>query len=219
MKIIAITDIHGKFEIVEKIIGKESPDLLIFGGDLTTVGSVKETEQAIQHFKLMCKNIFCIAGNMDLPQHDEIFEKLGLALNGKGVLIEDIGFFGVSGAPISPLRTPYEISEEEISKRIERGYLEVKHAPIKILVSHAPPFGTKIDIVHLGIHVGSKAVRNFIEDEKPEVVICGHIHEGRGQDVIETSRIVNCGMASHGYYACITITDGNIEIKNLQLIT
>ncbi|MDI6767721.1 MAG: metallophosphoesterase [Bacteroidota bacterium] len=218
MKIIAITDIHGEYDIVEEIIRKESPDLLIIGGDLTTVGSIKEAEQALQRFKSLCKNIFCVAGNMDLPQHDGLFERLSIGLNGKGVQIENIGFFGVSGCPLSPLRTPYEISEEEITERIERGYLEVKHAPIRILVSHAPPFGTKVDIVHLGIHVGSMAVRSFIEDEKPDVVICGHIHEGRGQDKIEISRIINCGMASHGYYVCITIMNEDVDIKNRQLI-
>jgi Icc-related predicted phosphoesterase len=47
MKLAAFTDIHGAYERVVKILKKESPDLAIIGGDLTTVGSVREAEQAI----------------------------------------------------------------------------------------------------------------------------------------------------------------------------
>jgi Icc-related predicted phosphoesterase len=57
----------------------------------------------------------------------------------------------------------------------------------------------------MGTHVGSKSVRDFIEREQPDVVICGHIHEARGQDAIGRSKIVNCGPASKGYYAVIEI--------------
>jgi Icc-related predicted phosphoesterase len=35
------------------------------------------------------------------------------------------------------------------------------------------------------------------------VVICGHIHEARGIDMIGTTRIVNCGPAGKGEYAGI----------------
>ncbi len=215
MKILALTDIHGVYTTASEIIRKESADLVIIGGDLTTIGTVTEAGNAIKLFAKDVAQILCVAGNMDLPQHDQMYEERGLLLNARGVTIGEVGFFGVSGAPISRLHTPYEITEEEIKRRIERGYRMVSKASKKVFVPHSPPYGTTLDIIHNGIHVGSTAVRDFIEDAQPDVVICGHIHEGRGRDTIDKTEIVNCGSAANGYYAVITI-DQKIEIKNLH---
>ena len=46
-----------------------------------------------------------------------------------------------------------------------------------IYVIHAPPFNTKLDMITTGQHVGSKAVRNFIELEQSLLTLHGHIHE------------------------------------------
>lgn len=217
MKILALTDVHGVYDIAEEIVRKESPDVLIICGDLTTVGTMREAEEAIVCFRSYVDRVFCISGNMDLPQHDELFERLGVSLNGRGVIHGSIGFFGVSAAPHSPLHTPYEISEEEIARRMTSGYKQIAESTIKVLVSHAPPFGTKTDITHSGIHVGSMAVRDFIEEIQPDVIVCGHIHEAWGQDVIEKSRIINCGQASRGNYGVIEISESGIDLKNFRL--
>jgi uncharacterized protein len=217
MTIVALTDIHGAYNKAEDIIRKVSGDVVIIGGDLTTVGTVEEAENALKQFQKLSKYIFCIAGNMDLPQHDVLFNRFGVSLNCKGKIMGDVGFFGVSAAPHSPLLTPYEISEEEIMHCIKSGYTYVKHCRMKILVSHAPPYGTKVDIIHSGFHVGSTAVRDFIEEEKPDIVICGHIHEGRGQDTIGKTKIVNCGQAERGCYALIEVFHEN-QILNKQLL-
>jgi hypothetical protein len=213
MKILSITDIHGAYKTTEEIIRHESPDVLVIGGDLTNVGTVREVDQAIGKFQVLAKKILCVAGNMDLPQHDEFYSRIGVSINGRGVIIDNVGFFGVSAAPHSRLRTPYEISEEEIAQRIERGYADVQSAQWKIFVPHAPPYGTKVDIIHAGFHVGSMAVRDFVEEAQPHVVLCGHIHEARGQDKIENSHIVNCGPGKEGYYAIVKIdTDVTISL-------
>jgi Icc-related predicted phosphoesterase len=46
-----------------------------------------------------------------------------------------------------------------------------------VFVSHAPPYGTPLDIMLNGEHVGSKAVRSYIEKNKPFISLHGHIHE------------------------------------------
>jgi Icc-related predicted phosphoesterase len=142
---------------------------------------------------------------MDLPQHDDLFSRMEVSINGRSKVIDDVGFFGVSGGPISPLNTPYEIPEEEIARRAHAGFAGVKKCRRRIFVPHMPPFGTKVDIIHSGIHVGSSAIRDFIEDHKPDLVICGHIHEARGRDMIDETIIVNCGPASHGRYVLIDV--------------
>ena len=215
MRILALTDVHGAYSVAADIIRAAPADVVLIGGDLTTVGSVKEAEDAIVLFKSLCLQVYCVAGNMDSPLHDDLFERLGVSLNARGVLLGDVGFFGVSAAPHSPLRTPYEISEEEIMQRIRHGYADIAHARLKVFVPHAPPYGTKVDIVHSGIHAGSSAVRDFIEEAEPDVVVCGHIHEARGQDRIGASVIVNSGHGARGFYSTVEITD-HIEVRNLQ---
>lgn len=215
MKIIALTDIHGSYTVAENILRKEQPDVVLIGGDLTTVGTVKEAEQAIKKFQSVARTLFCIAGNMDLPQHDELYARLGISINGVGRIIDNVGFFGCSASPHSPLHTPYEISEEEIAEKLYTGFLQVAPAQIKIAVPHAPPYGTKVDIVHSGIHVGSTAVRDFIEQYQPDVCLCGHIHEARGQDILDNTKIINCGPCGKGFYGRIVI-DEDITIVNLQ---
>jgi len=205
LKIVCITDIHAEYKVVEDILRAETPDVFILGGDLTNVGSVREAEHALETFRPLAKHTLCLAGNMDLPQHDELFEHLGVSINGRGVVIEDVGFFGVSSAPVSRLRTPYEITEEEIAKRIESGYAAVRNARVKIFVPHAPPYGTKVDIIHMGYHVGSTAVRDFVEEHQPDLLLCGHIHEARGEDMIEKTKIVNCGPGKDGSYAVVEV--------------
>ena len=69
----------------------------------------------------------------------------------------------------------------------------------------------------LGKHVGSTAVRTFIEKNKPDVVVCGHIHEARGTDILGSTLMINCGSAAQGNYAMIDI--GNtVEMENRRWV-
>ena len=46
-----------------------------------------------------------------------------------------------------------------------------------IYVMHSPPYGTRLDLIREGHHVGSKAIRTFIERNQPLLTLHGHIHE------------------------------------------
>jgi len=215
MKILALTDIHGKYETAGAIISLEAPDVVIIGGDLTTVGSLKEASDALAMFAKFCPRILCVAGNMDLPEHDDMFFQMGCSINGRGRAIDGVGFFGVSAAPHSKLNTPYEISEERIMALARSGHADVADAKVKIFVPHAPPHGTRLDVIHSGVHVGSTALRKFIEEHKPDVTVCGHIHEARGTDEIAGTPVVNCGQASLGHYAVILTGPVTVENKTM----
>jgi len=208
MKLLAFTDIHGAYERVDRIIPSvDGVNGIIIGGDLTTYGAPEEGEKAIRVFQNNGLPIFAVAGNMDSPEFDEKHESLGVSINARGIMLGDIGLFGVSASPFSPLHTPYEIAEEEIARRAEMGWKDIASARWKIFVPHAPPRDTKLDKLVLGQHVGSIAVRAFIEQHQPDVVVCGHIHEARGTDTIGKTKIINCGPAGKGYYAVIEIGD------------
>ena len=83
------------------------------------------------------------------------------------------------------------------------------------MISHAPPYGTKADAVPSGAvarHVGSYAVRRFIEAAKPVLAICGHIHEARCVDRLGGCTIVNPGPAKLGRYAIVKLSGGQAEV-------
>lgn len=68
-----------------------------------------------------------------------------------------------------------------------------------VFVTHSPPWNTKLDMVYPdGAHIGSKAVREFIEREQPLLTIHGHAHEsfeisGQFMEVIGKTISINPG--------------------------
>lgn len=212
MRLLSFTDIHGAYDCVEDAMRREKDfDAVVIGGDLTTRGTEQEAAAALERFSHHGRPLFVVAGNMDNPSFDRLFESLGVGINGRGLFFKDVGLFGVSGSPFTPMHTPYEIPEEEIGRRAERGFQDVRAARVTVFVPHAPPHRSTLDTIFLGKHVGSTAVREFIQKRQPHIVVCGHIHEARGIDRIGQSEIVNCGAARLGSYAIITI-DKTIHI-------
>src|SRR5919198_1308084 len=194
MKIAFLVDVHDRFDAVPKAMQQiGAVDLLIIGGDITTGGTATEAERAIEGWRPLAPRLLALAGNMDSPAIDVRLAELGVALDGAGFKFGEIGVFGVSAAPKSPLHTPYELTDEELGRRIQAGFSSVRNCRVKIFCPHAPPQGTACDRLPSGEHVGSAVIRNFVETEQPDLVLCGHIHESRGVDEIEGSRIVNPG--------------------------
>jgi uncharacterized protein len=154
----------------------------------------------------------CARRQHGLPAIEARLAELGVSLDGRGSVFDDMGIFGVSAAPRSPLRTPYELDDEELERRIEAGFADVKHCRLKIFCPHAPPRGTACDRLSSGEHVGSTVVRAFVEREQPDLVLCGHIHESRGTDTIGTARIVNPRPASAGHYTLVEINE-KIDVR------
>ncbi len=46
-----------------------------------------------------------------------------------------------------------------------------------VFVLHSPPRDTRCDMIGARVHVGSRAIRGFIERRQPPLVLSGHIHE------------------------------------------
>jgi Icc-related predicted phosphoesterase len=46
-----------------------------------------------------------------------------------------------------------------------------------VFVLHSPPRGTCCDMIGARQHVGSRAIRTFVERHQPPLVLAGHIHE------------------------------------------
>jgi Icc-related predicted phosphoesterase len=74
-----------------------------------------------------------------------------------------------------------------------------------IIVSHQPPYGygdlldPKMARLGEDPHVGSKELLDTIDRVKPELVICGHIHSGRGSYQRGETRIYNVAVVNEAY--------------------
>jgi Icc-related predicted phosphoesterase len=208
MKIAFLVDVHDRFEAVPAAMREiGAVDLLIIGGDITTGGTPAQAARAIESWRSLAPRLLALAGNMDSPAIDARLADLGVSLDGRGVDFGDIGVFGVSAAPRSPLHTPYELSDEELERRVQAGFATVKDCRVKVFCPHAPPRDTACDRLRSGEHVGSAVIRTFVERHQPDLVLCGHIHESRGADEIGTSRVVNPGPAAAGHYAVVEINE------------
>jgi Icc-related predicted phosphoesterase len=67
-----------------------------------------------------------------------------------------------------------------------------------IFVLHSPPLETACDVIGGGAHVGSRAIRAFLERHQPALSLSGHIHEsprlsGSYRDAIGRTPVVNPG--------------------------
>lgn len=83
--------------------------------------------------------------------------------------------------------------EEEMAPLAEK-----QKKGVSILVAHCPPIESSLDKMMLGKHVGSLAVREFIEKTQPALSLHGHIHEspamtGSYRDEIGSTICVNPG--------------------------
>ena len=81
-----------------------------------------------------------------------------------------------------------------------------------VLVSHQPARDTVTDLAGNGAHVGSTAVRTFIERHKPVLCLSGHIHEAQGTDAIGSTILVNPGPFMEGRYVVAEITGNTCRV-------
>ena len=174
MKLLALADIHGGTDGVASILQRVPEfDVLVLAGDLTTHGTRQEAERLLLQLIKPGKPVFTVAGNMDDPSLAHLFERTTRYIDGKGMILDDVGFFGVSGSTPTPFGTPWERSEEEMSRTADAGWRDIVGACRRVFVPHTPPKHTACDRTHIGFHAGSQGIRSFIEPRQPDLVICG----------------------------------------------
>jgi uncharacterized protein len=209
MKILCITDIHNHIEPFQRILNEARPiDMLLLGGDLTNFGTPGDVEKIVHIAQLSNSPVFAVAGNCDSAPVDQRLMELGVSVAGRGMIIKDVGIHGLSAAPPWH-KGMYGFTEVELAQHLQAGYDEIKNqnAQWHVVLTHVPPQGIKLDRTHFFQHVGSSALREFVDKTQPALVVCGHVHESRGVDTIGRTTVVNCGPAGSGYYAIAELDD------------
>jgi Icc-related predicted phosphoesterase len=214
MKIVSFGDVHMATRNLDRMSEVlRDTDCILISGDLTNFGGPEDAAKVISAAREACGNVLALPGNLDQREVIPWLENEGIALHGRGLVMEGVGVFGCGGSNITPFNTPTELSEDEIYETLRRGYEEVRDRRPLLMVCHTPPFDTKCDRIMSGKPVGSTAARRFIEEVQPEVCISGHIHESAGVDRIGNTSVLNAGPFKGGGYIVVRSEAGKLDAR------
>lgn len=215
---IGIGDIHDDVTAIARVPGLENAAGVIVSGDLTIKGDAVAAKRVIEAISRRNPVIMAQIGNMDKGDVDGYLAREGLNIHATGrVTPEGVGFFGCGWSTPTPFGTPSEAGEERIAAWLEQAHAAVAHCPRLVMVCHTPPYGTATDVVGSGTHVGSQAVRAFIERVQPAVCLTGHIHEARAVDRLGETVVVNPGALSGGGYVRVTMDGQDLGAELLTV--
>jgi Icc-related predicted phosphoesterase len=196
LKILAASDIHGDVSLIKKLADqaeKENVDLVVLCGDLTMHES--STDNIIGPFAAKHKKVLLIPGNHETVATADfladVYEPFARNIHGYSVRYKDVGIFGAGGATnVGP--TP-PIDEGEMYDLLKKGFDKIKYLKKRIMVTHIHPTDTKMEKLSRFVP-GSDAVRRAVEKFKPDILLCGHVHEAEGlEEKIGGTRVINVG--------------------------
>jgi Icc-related predicted phosphoesterase len=208
MKIFAISDIHGETKHFEAAAGQlTSADVVVVSGDIGKSGDARSAEEILSYIERHTMNIVAVHGNWDREEVRGLLERKGYSIHARGVNIGGIGFFGAGGSTQTPMNTPSEYQDEEINDFLSTGFKSVDGAAKKVCITHAPPYRV-CDRTFIGLHGGSRAIRDFISEKRIDLCLAGNIHEAHGIDRMNDCIVVNSGSFKKGRYSVVEINDG-----------
>lgn len=202
---IGFGDIHENISALPKLaeLVREAAGVII-SGDLTNRGGESKARTIIEAVQALNPVVYAQIGNMDKPEVDDYFTRVGINIHARGVnLGGGVGLMGVGLSTATPFNTPSETTDAQLAIWLDEAYYHVRDLPQIILAVHNPPYSSGADRVGLGMAVGSKSVRMFIERVCPAVCLTGHIHESKTLQQFEGTTLVNPGAFGAGGYAII----------------
>ena len=189
MKFLAFVDVHLDVAAVKALAvraQKADIDFLLCAGDLSQFG--KGLREALEVFAACKKPLYMIPGNHEtdalLTEVEKPFPFLH-NLHRRAVQIGSYVFLGYGEGGFA--------QEDPAFRKLAREWYGTYNGQNLVLVTHGPPYGTKIDVLNQR-QVGNLDFRKFIERMKPKVAICGHLHETAGvMDEIGETKVINPG--------------------------
>lgn len=213
-KITCISDSHNKHKQLDGFL--HGGDILIHAGDSTGRGYKEELESFFKWYDGIDSydHKLFIAGNHDFGFQDFPEEYKGILTGYKTIeyLQDDLIVLGDGEMDYIDMvkiwGTPWQPEFYNWAFNLPRGQaLKEKWDMIPhntdILIVHGPPHG-KLDYVpYDSVNVGCEELMKKIEEIKPKIVVCGHIHEGYGY-VFD----------GHTHYINASVLDGRYIYKN-----
>ncbi len=216
---IGFGDIHGNMERFGEIDALAGARGVLVSGDLTNNGDARMAGEVLEAIRMINPNVYAQYGNMDLPEVNVFLEAQGWNLHARTRTLDSgdgalpaVGVVGLGASTPTPFGTPSEYPDSQMAAWLKNVAEQASKFPLLILVSHTPPYDTSTDCLSFGQHVGSPAVRAFIEQYQPDVCLTGHIHESQAVDTIGKTVIVNPGALADGGYVRIQRVKDKLEI-------
>ncbi len=190
VRIFAAGDFHGDKTTAKALAQRaidENADLIILNGDIV---EEDDTEGVMYHFMKVGKPVFLVPGNHDWHATDFLAAQYkAVNLHGKSSQHGNVAIFGCGGTNIGMNM----LTEKEIYDTIKYTHKAVSTAQKKLLVTHIHPAGTVMESFSQFVK-GSVGLRKAIEMTKPDIVVCGHVHEAEGiEEKIGDTLVINVG--------------------------
>lgn len=192
MKLLAFSDLHRDLGQAATLVEMSAEaDLVIGAGDFASIHEgLAETIAALAEIE---RPAVLVPGNNETAEalREAASEwESALVLHGEGTRIEGVEFFGLgAGVPLTPWDWSFDLDEEAAAKML------APCPPGAVLVLHSPPKG-HCDANGVGMHFGSEALLQGIEEKRPRLAVCGHIHESWGcESRVGVTTIRNLGPA------------------------
>ncbi|UCG24801.1 MAG: metallophosphoesterase family protein [Chloroflexota bacterium] len=173
-KLLLFSDVHSNKAFCSAIVEKaRDHDIVLGAGDLGLAR--RHLEISTRILSQIAVPVILVPGNVE--SYEELrsaFEQYDnfVILHGDSCELLGYRFFGLGGGiPITPFGPwSYDFSEEQAA-----GLLSAAGKP-DVLITHSPPVNAA-DQDSSGRHLGSVAIRSFVEAHQPILHVCGHIHE------------------------------------------
>jgi uncharacterized protein len=191
VRILAFSDVHRDLEQCRRLADLSAEaDVVVGAGDFASVHrGLEETVAELSAIELPA---------VVIPGNNETDEALRSAcagwegarvLHGEATEVAGATFFGLGGGvPVTPWDWSFDLTEDEAEELLSACPEEC------VLAVHSPPKG-HVDGSR-GRGLGSEAILRAIEEKRPRIVFCGHIHECAGQEsTVGETRVLNVGPA------------------------
>ncbi len=176
MKLLAFSDLHRDLDQGAQLVEMAAEaDVVIGAGDFASVH--EGLEETLDVLAAIEKPTVLVPGNNETA--DALRAAAGrwpaaTVLHGEGTSIDGIEFFGLgAGVPITPWEWSFDLDDEAAAAML------VPCPPGAVMVLHSPP-RDHCDASADGTHFGSPALLRAIEEKRPRLAVCGHIHESWG---------------------------------------
>jgi Icc-related predicted phosphoesterase len=212
LRVAGLVDLHWSGRPPLRLPDLDGVDLVLLGGDLTNFRGVEVARTIVDAIRAAGPAVLAVCGNTDQPEIEAYLRGEEIDLDRRARTVGGIVFAGVSaGLPFGG--TPYERSETTFAAAAEDALTAAAREAARpvVLVSHQPPRDTRCDRARAG-HVGSTSIRDAILRHQPDLVLCGHIHESAGSDLLGKTRVVNPGPWFQGGILRFTVRDREIDL-------
>jgi Icc-related predicted phosphoesterase len=192
VKLLAFSDLHRDLAQGAKLVEMSAEaDVVIGAGDFASVHEgLEETIGALAAIET--PTVLVPGNNETVGALRDAAAGWGAAtvLHGEGTTIDGVEFFGLgAGIPVTPWEWSFDLDDEAAAAML---------GPCPqgaVLVLHSPPRG-HCDASADGSEFGSPALLRGIEQKRPRLAVCGHIHESWGcESAIGETPVRNLGPA------------------------